>query len=74
MTERGWKGLKPFWAGRGEGGTTGWESPAAHAYAVYAVPTTLIIDRDGRIVWRGHPVDQAAGQDIETRIEAAIKP
>jgi thiol-disulfide isomerase/thioredoxin len=74
VAERGWKGLKPFWAGRGAGGTTGWESPQARAYVVYAVPTTLIIGRDGRIVWRGHPVDPAAGLDIETRIEAAIKP
>jgi thiol-disulfide isomerase/thioredoxin len=74
VAERGWKGLKPFWAGRGERGTTGWESPPARAYVVQVVPTTLIIGRDGRIVWRGHPLDQAAGQDIETRIEAAINP
>jgi thiol-disulfide isomerase/thioredoxin len=74
VAERGWKGLKPFWAGRGAGGTGGWESPAARAYVIQGVPTTLIIDRDGRIVWRGHPLDQTDGQDITTRIEAAIRP
>jgi len=74
LSQRGWKGLKPFWTGRREGGATGWESPAARAYVIQGVPTTLIIGRDGRILWRGHPLDNTDGQDIETRIEAAIKP
>jgi hypothetical protein len=30
--------------------------------------------REAPLVWRGHPLDQADGQDITTRIEAAIRP
>jgi hypothetical protein len=41
---------------------------------VNGVPTTLIIGRDGRILWRGHPLDKTDVLDLKTRIETAIKP
>jgi hypothetical protein len=41
---------------------------------IQGVPTTLIIGRDGRILWRGYPLDNTERQAIKTRIEAAIKP
>ena len=41
----------------------------AHAaYTITGVPTAFLIDRDGRIVWRGHP----ASLDAETKIEALL--
>ncbi|MEJ7638255.1 MAG: hypothetical protein WKF75_09845 [Singulisphaera sp.] len=44
-------------------------SPSAHAaYSISGVPTALLIGRDGRIVWRGHP----ASLDLEAKIEEMI--
>ncbi len=41
----------------------------AHAaYTITGVPTAFLIDRDGRIVWRGHP----ASLDAEPKIEALL--
>jgi hypothetical protein len=50
----------------------GFDAPAARAFVVGAVPTTLVIGRDGRIAWRGHPADAADGNDIAARVEAAL--
>jgi thiol-disulfide isomerase/thioredoxin len=45
------------------------ETANAHAaYTITGVPTAFLIDRDGRIVWRGHP----ASLDAETKIEALL--
>ena len=42
----------------------------AHAaYSISSVPTALLIDRDGRIAWRGHP----SSIDVEARIEELRK-
>jgi hypothetical protein len=38
------------------------------------VPTSLVIGRDGRILWRGHPADTTDGKDLAGRIEAALAP
>jgi hypothetical protein len=31
------------------------------------------IGRDGRILWRGHPLDKSAGRDLRSRIDAELK-
>jgi thiol-disulfide isomerase/thioredoxin len=68
---RGWTRLDHFWAGPGEG--VGFDGPAARAFVVNGVPEVILIGRDGRIVWRGHPLDTSGGRDLRSRIEAELK-
>jgi RNA polymerase sigma factor (sigma-70 family) len=70
VTQRGWDRLEHHWTGEGTRG--GWDSPAARAFVVSGVPEAIVIGRDGRILWRGHPSDTSAMQDLRSRIEAAL--
>jgi thiol-disulfide isomerase/thioredoxin len=70
VAQRGWERLEHHWAGQGT--SQGWEAPAARAFVVCGVPETILIDRDGHILWRGHPSDNSAGQDLRSRIESAL--
>ncbi len=47
-----WDRVPQYWCDR----NPGFESDQASAYGIRGVPTAFLIDRDGRIVWRGHPV------------------
>ncbi len=73
VAQRGWTNLTHFWAG-GEGDDVGWKAPPVKLFLIHGVPTTFIIDRDGKIVWRGHPADESNGQTLESRIEKALHP
>ncbi len=53
--------------------TTVFENPAARAFVISGVPTTFLIDKGGRILWRGHPMSKVGGKDLETRIEEAAQ-
>jgi thiol-disulfide isomerase/thioredoxin len=70
VTQRGWDRLEHHWAG--EGMRDDWDAPAARAFVVSGVPEAILIGRDGRILWRGHPSDKSGGQDVRSRIEAAL--
>jgi hypothetical protein len=59
-----------YWSGAQR--ATGWDAPAFRALVGEAVPELFIIDRDGRILWRGHPVAQSQGKDVAARIEEAL--
>ena len=50
-----WDKIIQTWCGDGDDETGGFKSDASKAYGIRGVPTTLIIDREGKIVWRGHP-------------------
>ena len=52
VTSRGWTNLRHYRSNR-----TGDEyfADAAIAFVVHGVPTALLIDREGKIAWRGHP-------------------
>jgi thiol-disulfide isomerase/thioredoxin len=69
--QREWTALEHFWAGGSDAGD--FESPAARAFVVDSVPQSVLIGRDGRILWRGHPQDQTDGMDVKSRIEQALK-
>ncbi len=71
VQQRGWTGLEHFWSGGGNGGD--FEAPAARAFVVYGVPEAVLIGPDGRILWRGHPLDKSNGKDLKSRIEDALK-
>jgi hypothetical protein len=49
-----------------------WDSPAARAFAINSVPTSLIVGTDGRILWRGHPLDGQGDKDLAARIALAL--
>lgn len=69
IAQRGWSHLDHYWAGTGE--VNGFDAAAARAFVISGVPTTILIGRDGRILWRGHPLVRSNGKDLATRIEEA---
>jgi thiol-disulfide isomerase/thioredoxin len=71
VQQRGWTGLEHYWSGGSNGGD--FDAPAARAYAVNGVPETVLIGPDGRLLWRGHPLDQSDGKDLKSRIEDALR-
>jgi beta-lactamase regulating signal transducer with metallopeptidase domain/thiol-disulfide isomerase/thioredoxin len=71
VQQRGWNGLEHYWSGGSNGGD--FEAPAARAFVVNGVPEAVIIGRDGRLLWRGHPLDKSDGKDLKSRIEDALK-
>jgi thiol-disulfide isomerase/thioredoxin len=71
VQQRGWNGLEPFWSGGSNGGD--FEAPAARAFVVSGVPEAVLIGRDGRVLWRGHPLDKSNGKDLKSRIEDALR-
>jgi RNA polymerase sigma factor (sigma-70 family) len=70
VTQRGWDRLMHHWAGTET--KRDWDAPAVRAFVVSGVPETILIGRDGRILWRGHPADNSGGQDLRSRIETAL--
>jgi thiol-disulfide isomerase/thioredoxin len=70
VTQRGWERLEHHWAGAET--KRDWDTPAARAFVVSGVPEAILIGRDGRILWRGHPADNSVGQDLRSRIETAL--
>lgn len=69
--DRGWNRLTHYWAGNE--GHAGFESAPMRAFVGSGVPDSILIGPDGRILWRGHPMDDRDGHDLKTRIEAAMK-
>jgi thiol-disulfide isomerase/thioredoxin len=71
LTKNAWTHLEHYWAGSSE--INGFQAPAARAFVVDAVPTAILIGPDGRILWRGDPLEKVGGKKIEDRIEEALK-
>jgi thiol-disulfide isomerase/thioredoxin len=70
VNRRGWTNLQYYWSSNE--GAGGWQSPAPQAFGINGVPTSFILDRQGKIIWTGHPADTTGGKDIEARVEEAI--
>lgn len=51
LTKKGWSKTTNMWAGTGE-----WKAEAPAAFRVNGVPTSYVIDREGRVVKGGHPM------------------
>jgi thiol-disulfide isomerase/thioredoxin len=64
VEKRGWTNTFNVWAGEG-----GWQSVPAKTFRVTGVPTTYILDREGKIVVAGHP----ASMRIEERVAELLK-
>lgn len=71
VRDRAWTGVAHFWSGGSEGAD--FDSPAARAFVVDRVPEAVLIGRDGRILWRGHPLNSVDGSDVKSRIDQALK-
>jgi thiol-disulfide isomerase/thioredoxin len=71
IQQRGWNNLDHYWSGAE--GTMGFPPPALRAFVGSAVPDAVLIDAQGRILWRSHPMDTRDGQTLQERIEAALK-
>jgi hypothetical protein len=46
---------------------------AVKAFVISGVPTAVLIGRDGRILWRGHPMEKSEGAELTQRIDEALK-
>jgi thiol-disulfide isomerase/thioredoxin len=62
--------LAPLWSGAE--GSEGWESPAAKLFGVVSVPSALILDRERRVLWRGHPGGGPGQPELATRLQAFL--
>jgi thiol-disulfide isomerase/thioredoxin len=67
VKQRAWDQLDHYWSGAE--GSKGWNAPAIHTFGLEGVPHLLIVNRDGRIVWRGHPADPSHTARIEELIK-----
>jgi thiol-disulfide isomerase/thioredoxin len=71
LASRGWTHIQTYWTG--VEGKVSFQAPAMQAFVVNGVPTSFLIDGNGKILWRGHPMADEAGQTLESRIAAALK-
>lgn len=62
INSRGWTNLRHYRSERPNGE---YFTDAQRAFAVMSYPTAFLIDRDGKIVWRGHPAEQ----DVVTQVQ-----
>jgi len=66
VKKRGWNHVRYLWTGQVN--RTGFKSPAAEKFGINGVPTAILIDPNGVIVWRGHP----KSRNIETQIDELL--
>jgi len=71
IQSRSWTGLDHFWTGGSNG--DGFDAPAARSFVVSGVPEAILIGPDGRIRWRGHPLEQFSGKNLNVLIDDALK-
>lgn len=64
VNQRGWTNTFNVWAGDG-----GWRSAPAKTFRVTSVPTSYVINQQGKIVYGGHP----AVENISATIDRLIK-
>jgi len=64
VDQRDWTNTFNVWAGDG-----GWRSAPAKAFRVTAVPTSYVIDQQGKIIWAGHPEVETISATIDRLIK-----
>jgi thiol-disulfide isomerase/thioredoxin len=68
VDKRGWTNTFNVWAGQG-----GWQSTPAKTFQVSGVPTTYIIDADGKILEAGHPAALDIAGDVNRLLKTLAK-
>jgi thiol-disulfide isomerase/thioredoxin len=66
LAKHAWTNTFNVWAGDG-----GWQSNPAKTFRVRGVPTTYIIDSEGRIVEGGHPAGMRIGDKVDALLARA---
>ncbi len=66
VDQRGWTNTFNVWAGAG-----GWHAAAATTFRVTGVPTTYIIDGQGKIINAGHPAGMQIGDEVDALLKLA---
>ncbi|MGO8698408.1 MAG: TlpA family protein disulfide reductase [Limisphaerales bacterium] len=66
VNKRAWTNTFNVWAGNGA-----WESAPAKSFRIRGVPTTYIIDAQGKIGAAGHPASMSLDQRVEAALHAA---
>ena len=61
VESRGWKNLRHYWSRRSEGE---YFANARQAFVVHGVPTAVLIDQEGEIVWRGNPTEIDLAEEV----------
>lgn len=61
-------GVRHLWSPRPDRGESPAPDAAVSVYSVSQVPTAFLIDRDGRILWQGHPGSFELERKIEERL------
>ena len=68
VDKRGWTNTFNVWAQEG-----GWQSKPAVAFRVHGVPTSYIIDAQGRIIKAGHPAGMDIGEEVYNLLRGETK-
>lgn len=68
LEKKGWSKTFNVWAGEGA-----WQAPAPKAFRVRGIPTTYVLDRDGRVIKAGHPASMNLGQIVEQELRKSAK-
>lgn len=67
VKRRSWTHVRHLWTGQSD--HTGFKSPAAEKFDITGVPTAILIDPQGVIIWRGHP----KSKNCETQIDELLR-
>jgi hypothetical protein len=67
-----WRNLEHYWVSTN--GTKDFEAVAIREFGITDdVPEAILIGPDGRIRWRGHPLEKFSGKSIESLISDALR-
>ena len=70
FANRGWSHLHTYWSGAD--GKVGWQAPALQAFGSHTIPTGVLIDREGKIIWLGNPANDEHAKQLRMNIEKAL--
>ena len=71
ISATGWDAIPQYWAIR-EGDE--YFATAERRYGIYGIPEAILIDANGKVVWRGHPTQPSDGVGLVERIESLLHP
>jgi hypothetical protein len=66
-----WKNLDHYWVSTN--GPKDFEAAAIREFGITDGPEAIIIGPDGRIRWRGHPLEKISGTSIESLVNDALR-
>lgn len=66
-----WRNLDHFWVSTN--GPKDFEATTIREFGITDVPEAIIIGPDGRIRWRGHPLEKISGTSIESLVNDALR-